>query len=387
MNGDKDIENLTTDHMRTIDIQVDKVENFSYVDSKNTAATSFKSFAEGYNTVASGIASHAEGTGTVASGEWSHAEGASSKAVGVCSHSEGVVTSAMGTAAHSEGYETRAINVASHAEGIKTTTSGYSSHAEGLDTTASGDFSHAEGKGTDTNWLEGAHIMGTYGDATKPYSWHLANGMAADKKGLAAVITNDGAASIDSVWSAGSMGYSELFETFDGRVIDCGYFVTVRGRKIQKANSQDRFILGVTTAVTGFLGNAADLRWKNKYITDEWGRIKYQEVVVPALIDERGNVLIPEHKERQPLLNHMWDKNEEYIPRSQRQEWVPVCLMGQVLVRDNGTCVENGYCIVTDSGIAINSTRGYRVLERTGPSQILILLRSASFNMRNPQDR
>jgi trimeric autotransporter adhesin len=372
---------------KIIEVQIEDSDNYNQRNSKNAIASSFKSYAEGYNTVASGIASHAEGTGTVASGEWSHAEGSSTRAVGSCSHSEGILTKAMGTGAHTEGYESNAVGVASHSEGIKTTATGYSAHSEGLSTTASGDFSHAEGKGTDTNWREGAHIMGTYGDANMTYSWHLANGTSATERGLAARIGRDGVGIFDSGVVTGNNGYAELFETLDGRPIEPGYFVTMRGRKVAVATSQDRYILGVTTAAPSILGNAAALRWKDKYLTDEWGRVRYQEVVIPALIDERGNVIIPEHKEKQPVLNPAWRSDQKYTPRSRRPEWVAVSLIGQVLVRDNGACRENGYCIVNDNGIAVPSQRGYRVLERTTPTQILIMLRSASFSMKGPQDR
>ena len=377
--------NISTDQIlnslqqrSTITLAEDSEKNISYPESKNAVATTFKSFAEGYNTIASGIASHAEGTGTVASGEWSHAEGASSKALGTCSHTEGVLTKAMGTSSHAEGYEVTAIGTASHAEGIKTNTTGYSAHTEGLSTTANGDFSHAEGKGTDTNWQEGAHIMGTYGEATMAYSWHLANGLNPQAKSLAARIGHDGTGIVDCGWVSGSGGYAELFETIDGRPIDCGYFVALRGRRIRIANAQDKYMLGVTTASPAVMGNSLEFRWKDKYHTDEWGRIQYKEVIVPAVIDERGNIIIPEHKERQPILNPRWDSNREYLPRSLRPEWVGVTLMGQVLVRDDGTCLENGYCMVNERGMATNANRGYRVMERTGPGQILIMLKSMS---------
>lgn len=383
-----DTSNMTNiGNAKDIEQEHNSNENIFCENNNNTVASSFKSFAEGYNTVASGIASHAEGTETVASGEWSHAEGAATKSLGSCSHAEGIMTKAMGTGAHTEGYESAASGTAAHAEGIKNSAAGYSAHAEGVDTTASGDFSHAEGKGTDTNWKAGAHIMGTYGDATGEYSWHLANGVSPTERGLAARIGRNGIASTDYAWVAGNSGYSEMFETVDGNPIEPGYFVSARGRKIQIASGQDRYILGVTTAAPGFLGNGGDLRWKDKYVTDEWGRIKSQEVVVPAVKDEKGNIIVPEHKERKPLINPNWKSDQAYVQRLRRPEWVAVTLLGQVLVRDNGMCKPNGYCIVNDQGIAISAQRGYRVLERTGTNQILILLRSASFSMKPGQDR
>lgn len=345
---------------------------------KNATATNYNSVAEGYNTLASGIASHAEGTGTIASGEWSHSEGASTKAAGTCSHSEGLSTKAMGITSHVEGYEAGSTGTASHAEGIKTNASGYGAHAEGLNTIATGDYSHAEGRGTDTNWQQGAHITGCFGEATDPYSWHLANGLNSQMKSLAARIDSEGIGAVDGGWVTGYGGYAEMFETLDGRALDCGFFVTLRGRRVRRANTQDRYILGVTTATSAVLGNAGEFRWKNKFLTDEWGRIQYKDVLIPATTDEKGNIIVPEHKESQPVLNPRWNKDELYIPRAEREEWVAVAIMGQVLVRDDGTCQENGYCMVNDRGIATTSNRGYRVMERTGANQVLILLKAMS---------
>ncbi|MFE4403911.1 peptidase G2 autoproteolytic cleavage domain-containing protein, partial [Bacillus subtilis] len=64
-----------------------------------------------------------------------------------------------------------------------------------------------------------------------------------------------------------------------------------------------------------------------------------------------------------------------YIPRSQRPEWVAVGLLGKLLVRDDGTCEVNSYCKSNDEGIATKANQGYRVLERTGPNQVLVLVK------------
>jgi hypothetical protein len=171
-------------------------------------------------------------------------------------------------------------------------------------------------------------------------------------------------------------GYAELFETIDKNSIDCGYFVTLEGRKIRKANSRDKYILGVTTSAPAVLGSGSDVRWKNKYITDEWGKIRYDEVITPEVTDSEGNMIIPQRIEHLPRINPEWDKEQNYIPRALRPEWVSVILLGQTLVRDDGTCKENGYCIPNNQGVATASPRGYRVLERRSPSQILILIRA-----------
>ena len=49
-------------------------------------------------------------------------------------------------------------------------------------------------------------------------------------------------------------------------------------------------------------------------------------------------------------------------------------MLGKLLVRDDGTCQVNGYCKPNNEGIATAADHGYRVMKRTGPNQVLVLL-------------
>ncbi|MGE7633414.1 hypothetical protein ACQKMZ_14110 [Bacillus paramycoides] len=49
--------------------------------------------------------------------------------------------------------------------------------------------------------------------------------------------------------------------------------------------------------------------------------------------------------------------------------------MGQMLVRDDGTCETHGYCRPNDDGIATKAESGFFVIKRTSENQILILFR------------
>ncbi|OLO35861.1 hypothetical protein BTR23_16045 [Alkalihalophilus pseudofirmus] len=348
----------------------------SHAEGRGTIASGFVSHAEGSFTTASGIASHAEGSNTRASGERSHAEGRNTIASGGFSHAEGDGTVASGPASHAQGSNTRASGQHSHAEGLNTLASGFISHAQGRDTIANAALSHAEGNNTSASGLTGVHIMGRFGDANElDYSWYLANGTGPANRGLAAKILRDGNVKIDGTVSSPAADYAEMFETIDGKPIEVGYFVTAAGKgKIQKATANDHFILGITSATPSVLGNSAELKWKNKYITDEWGRVQYHEITIPADKDKEGQIIIPERTEIQPMLHPEWDSKEKYIPRLERPEWVAVGLIGQVLVRDDGTCEELGYCWPNNDGIATKSKRGYFVLKRKGPNQILVLV-------------
>jgi trimeric autotransporter adhesin len=354
--------------------QTQSIGENSHAEGLRTAANGFTSHAEGIETNAAEEASHAEGNETAALGFNSHSEGFQTRASGDNAHAEGRVTRASGDNSHAEGNGTRAAGINSHAEGFQTQAAANNSHAEGRRTIASGVNSHAEGHGTSTFSMEGAHIMGRFGRATNTYSWHLANGTSDADRSIAAIIRNDGTGIADNGWVTGNADFAEMFETLYGKHIEPGYFVTLKGDKIRKATQLDKYILGVTSSNPAFLADAEELRWKDKYLTDEWGNIKYKKVIVPPVKDKKENVLIPERTEMQPELNPKWDNNKQYIPRSERKEWSAVALMGKILIRDDGSCKVDEYCMPNNDGIATASQVGYRVLKRTGKNQILILL-------------
>ncbi|MBX9972600.1 peptidase G2 autoproteolytic cleavage domain-containing protein [Cytobacillus firmus] len=368
----------------------------AHAEGEGNTATGRASHAEGGGvdlagnpapTFAIGDGAHAEGVGTVASGFASHAEGGTSDitsslgpiADGNFCHAEGIATIASGNASHAEGGSTIADGFFCHAEGSSTIASGTNSHAEGAGTVADGFASHAEGFFTSTAGFTGSHIMGGFGDANESVSWFIANGISEEAKGLGAKWSGSTFdMSIDGdMYITGGADYAEMFETIDGKAIDAGFFVTaVEKGKIRKATASDHFILGVTSATPSLVGNSAALSWQGKYVRDEWRRKQYHEVTIPAKKDKKGNVLMPERKEMQVMLNPAWNPDEKYIPRIERPEWVAVGLIGQVLVRDDGTCEEQEYCWPNDDGIATKAEKGYFVLKRTGPNQILVLLNS-----------
>ncbi|WP_373605311.1 peptidase G2 autoproteolytic cleavage domain-containing protein [Bacillus sp. AFS059628] len=293
---------------------------------------------------------------------------------------EGSGTIANGNSSHAEGTITTASGNSSHAEGTITIASGNSSHAEGAITTASADFSHAEGLNTIVNIAHtGSHIMGQNGTTRFPFSWHLANGLAIGPSLNSAIIEGlTGNLYLDGVvLSPAAADYAEMFETIDGNSIDVGYFVTLDGDgdKIRKATDNDDYVLGVVSATPAMIADASDLRWHNIFVRDEWGRTQYHEVVVPEKKDDDGRMIHPSFTKNEPILNPEWDSSQEYIPRLQRPEWVPVGLVGKLLVRDDGTCQPKKYCKPNNEGIATTSSEGYRVMKRTGPNQIMILVR------------
>lgn len=352
------------------------INDSAHAEGGLTVASGTQSHAEGAQTTASGIASHAEGNQSTASGDNSHSEGSSTQANGVASHAEGASTQANNVASHAEGLDTRANGSSSHAEGFATQANGSSSHTEGLYTTANSFGSHAEGDHTVV--LEEhiySHIMGTNGQTVYPASWHLANGTP-DNPDLAAILQGStGNLYLQGIVINPGADYAEMFETMDGMPIEPGYFVTTDGERVRKATPADQYILGVVSAKPSVLGDASPLNWKGKHERDEWGRVKYEDREVEAVTDSKGNVLAPAHTVKAAVINPQFDPSQTYVPRMDRPEWVAVGTMGKLLVRDDGTCQVNGFCLPGENGVATASVEGYRVLARTGPNQIKIYVK------------
>lgn len=179
----------------------------------------------------------------------------------------------------------------------------------------------------------------------------------------------------DSAYTTPCADYAELFEWADGnpeaedRV---GYFVKLDGDKIVKCGDFDK-PLGIVSATPAIMGDSGELHWKSKFICDDFGRIQYHDVVVPAEYDEDGNLISDEHMERQPVINPEWNSNEEYIPRKDRAEWSPVGVLGKLIVYDNGTLKSGDVCRPGPGGIAVKSIEnGYPVLKRISDDKVLV---------------
>ncbi len=73
-----------------------------------------------------------------------------------------------------------------------------------------------------------------------------------------------------------------------------------------------------------------------------------------------------------------FDPDIEYVPRKHRDEWVAVGLMGRLYVRDDDSCVANGFATVSDVNgevTATSDTSAWRVLRRIGPGIVEVLFK------------
>ncbi|MGL6199881.1 MAG: peptidase G2 autoproteolytic cleavage domain-containing protein [Lachnospiraceae bacterium] len=325
------------------------------INTRDNYTMGFNAVAVGEQTIASGENSHAEGLGATASGNNSHAEG----------------------------FETTASGFASHAEGIETIASGYYSHAEGSDTQAIGSSSHAGGYGT---IAQGNYQMaiGRYNIASDNNAFIIGNGTSnSARSNIFRVASNGDVFNATGLYTLGA-DYAEMFEWLDGNPQGedrIGYFVTLEGQNIRKANASEQYILGVVSARPSIAGDSQGCGWQGMYLQDRWGRIVYDWVDEQREIKEPNPQTgeVQTHTEtirvQQPRLNPAYDPNRTYQPRTERKEWAAVGMVGKLRVRDDGSCQPNGWCQPNTDGIATSSEQGYKVLKRLDENTVLICIK------------
>ena len=381
-------------------------------DYDNNKATGNYSHAEGTNTVALGNHSHAEGYHTVAFGNNSHAEGSTNQSI-PDDLTSFTPTYYAGLNAHCEGYNTKASGEASHAEGFNTKATAIEAHAEGYATEASGRYSHSGGDHTIANskCLTAIGQFNTndgYASDVINRLFVVGNGTTINTRSDAFVVYNNGNAYVqnnlfvgEEVDSNGS-DYAELFESYNNLTKDDfkGKFITLEeDDKVRIANNNDDYILGVYSFHPSVLGNNP-IDYPDKYLRNEFTEIIYEDVKqlkqefininnkknnnIDLTDDEIKLNNIKEDKYeiiKKPKLNDKYNDKLKYIQRKDRDNWIPVGMLGKLLVIDNGTCKVNSYCKINFDGTAIPYDRKdgniphYRVIKRNNDKTIFIIFK------------
>ena len=248
---------------------------------------------------------------------------------------------------------------------------GIGSIAMGTGTQTTSDFSVVQGR---------SNIK----DTAKTYVHIVGNGTSDSARSNAYTLDWQGNGTFSgTVSSSTGADYAEYFEWKDGNPDNedrVGYIVTLDGDKIVKADSGDD-ILGICSGTAMVLGDSAEWNWSKRYLTDDFGRIIYEDYDVEheEVKDENTGKVIEEawtEHIHAPKQNPDYDTTKAYIKRAERPEWQIVGMMGKLYVRDDGSCVVNGYADVVN-GIATKATgkTNMRVMERINDSIIRVLMK------------
>lgn len=357
-------------------------------DMDRNRAIGFMSQASGYATQALGNYSQSRGWWTIADGQCSIAEGLLSRTEGHFCHAEGTRTIAVQNNSHSEGDMTQATARQCHSEGASTKSTANCSHAEGYMSTSSGIASHAEGWGTIAAG-QAQTAMGKYNikDTSNRLIVGIGTGDTARKNGF--TVSSKGAGWFASTVTSTGADYAEYFEWEDGNPVGedrIGLVVTLNGDKIRLANDDD-YILGIVSGTAMVVGDNYQYEWKHKYMVDDYGRIVYDKPIEDFVeytdyIDPTDpKTWVTKHESAgfhaSPKINPNYNPDEEYISREDRNEWDTIGMLGKLHVRDDGSCVVNGYAKVSHMGIvtASDDKTDMRVMKRITDNIILVLMK------------
>ena len=196
------------------------------------------------------------------------------------------------------------------------------------------------------------------------------------------VYANGNATVQNVIRSSNGADYAEFFEWLDGNSENedrVGLAVCLEGDKIRLAQNGDD-VLGIISGTAAVLGDSAEMHWKSKYLTDEYGRMLFD------MVEEFAEVEDPETKETRtvsvgifphPRMNPDYNPEEDYVPREERPEWDKVGLLGKIYTRDDGTCTAGGYGCVGKDGVLTCSEEktDIRIMKRTGENIVLVLMK------------
>ena len=220
-------------------------------------------------------------------------------------------------------------------------------------------------------------------DSSNVYAFIIGNGSSNSSRSNAYTLDWQGNGTFaGTVSSSTGADYAEYFEWKDGNPNNedrVGYIVCLDGDKIVKANTGDD-ILGICSGTAMVLGDSAEWNWSKRYLTDDFGRIIYEDKMEhhEAIYNPDGELIKDawDEKVHAPKQNPEYDASQPYTKRADRPEWQIVGMMGKLYVRDDGSCVVNGYADVKD-GIATKATgkTNMRVMARVNENIVRVLLK------------
>lgn len=189
-------------------------------------------------------------------------------------------------------------------------------------------------------------------------------------------------------------GYTEMYEWSELPLQEnrLGRFVTFDKNNPNKINlaHDDDYIVGISTICAQDTSDDPQ-EWKYSYMCNEYGDLYLQKERLAV-----GTKQYDQFKEMNYIRTYPWEhfirienkylnKELKYVPRTRRQEWIRVNLLGKVVVKDNGKCLPGEFCTVYNGkikelfGTAIpydkdkNTNKKFYVLERLSENTILIL--------------
>ena len=192
-------------------------------------------------------------------------------------------------------------------------------------------------------------------------------------------------------------GYTEMYEwTKTPANQRFGLFVQFSKRypdRIELCHSEDGVLAGVSS-ICSVVESDNPQQWKYAYMCNSVGDVFMKEETLAV-----GVKCYDQHNELSYISTRPWkhyvkvpnkylDTTKKYVPRTARNEWVRVVLLGKALVVDDGTLNPGEYCMpyigddMQKAGTAVKwdgeSSRKFYVMERMTDSTVMIVINTLS---------
>lgn len=275
------------------------------------------------------------------------------------SFANGYHSTAIGDSVIAGGNASTALGGDTFAEGHRALSTGQFTQAKGVNSASFGEGTIANVYGSVAMGMYNKELTGSSVTTTGQVDLFVVGGGSgtSSRRNVLRVTKSDGIFGT-SAWNSTGADYAEYFEWLDGnknKEDRVGLLVTLDGDKIKLAESNDE-LLGVISSNPSVVGDAHEDEWINRYERDLLGNLK---------LDEEGNL----------IESSLYDNSIAYTPRSKRNEWAVVGLVGKLIVKDDGTAVVNGKVSASTNGIATASNEGFRVMKRVSENIIQILVK------------
>ena len=192
-------------------------------------------------------------------------------------------------------------------------------------------------------------------------------------------------------------GYTEMYEwTKTPANQRFGLFVQFSKRypdRIELCHSKDGVLAGVSSICSAVESDNPQ-QWKYAYMCNSVGDVFMKEETLAV-----GVKCYDQHNELSYISTRPWkhyvkvpnkylDTTKKYVPRTARNEWVRVVLLGKALVVDDGTLSPGEYCMpyigddMQKAGTAVKwdgkSSHKFYVMERMTDSTVMIVINTLS---------
>ena len=273
--------------------------------------------------------------------------------------------------------------------GTNNSTSGSNTHnmCLGAGNSSSGQYGFAVGNGCAADSTM-QMAVGKYNiaDSASAYNFIIGNGTSASARANGLTIAADGSIVTQGTVSNAGADYAEYFEWADGNVNGedrVGLMVVLDGNKIRLAQADDEDILGIVSGTATVLGDDAEWNWQGRFLRDDFGRLIMEEVELENEVEvfneetREFEITIEKMRVMAPKVNPAYDESKEYVSRAKRSEWDAIGMMGKLFLRDDGTCVVNGYAVPGVDGVATLATgkSQMRVMERISDNIVRVCLK------------